>query len=629
MGKIRTGLAGVGFLLAAYLILAPKPWHISLDAENSVSDYVTVFFWSAAAINLVLLGLLAATAQLWAQPVTEVPETMFPRPRWFWPAVGTAMLITTLLGLPRLGHSVWHDEASRVRGTIAGQYKEQPDGTMRFRSAKWEDAFFQYRLPNHILQSVLSKAANDKWRSFTKPRGMQFSEAAIRLPGFLAGIASIATLALLLRNLGFASAGVFAAFLMAIHPWHIRYATEARGYAFVLALVPLLLVFLLKASQTGRWRWWGALALAEFAMIYAYATTVYVVVVLNLCVPIAIAIFHGRSKQSLVLGMRWFVTGLLAAMALFQLLLPCIPQFLGYLKKSRGMGTLDLHWMKDFMAHLLAGVPWSHTREYYSPYIELYPWFVDHPGIGTVIILAALTFFILGVLRMIEKGSFAVLAPVALILPAIVTYLETSARGGFLHEWYLIFLLPGVVAMTALGMDRMVAASKSRPAQIAALSAILLLIASYAAWTSPQRTFLVTRSIQPHRESVLLTRPSLDPNDPRQKEIITATFYGEPGPYDPRLIKFTTAKELGELARRADRENKRLYVNIGYIDTILAEHPNKYELLNDSRLFKIAGVLRGFQPSLSREVFVYRPGTAKNFDFDAVPPDKGRPAQPE
>ena len=46
----------------------------------------------------------------------------------------------------------------------------------------------------------------------------------------------------------------------------------------------------------------------------------------------------------------------------------------------------------------------------------------------------------------------------------------------------------------------------------APLPLALLLIAGYAAFTAPIRHRLISRSVEPFRESVEMTRPSLDPN---------------------------------------------------------------------------------------------------------------------
>lgn len=136
----------------------------------------------------------------------------------------------------------------------------------------------------------------------------------------------------------------------------------------------------------------------------------------------------------------------------------------------------------------------------------------------------------------------------------------------------------------------------------------------------------MTHSIQPNRESVLLTRPSLDPKDPRQKDILTATFYGPPEPYDPNIVVFRNAIEMGKLVRKSDAERKPLFINLGYPTTVEGEHQNKYAVLRTSGLFEDLGILSGLEPTMqSRHVFRYIPGSAANFNFGSVPGDRSRP----
>ncbi|HET9523967.1 MAG TPA: hypothetical protein VFO90_07025, partial [Terrimicrobiaceae bacterium] len=119
---------------------------------------------------------------------------------------------------------------------------------------------------------------------------------------------------------------------------------------------------------------------------------------------------------------------------------------------------------------------------------------------------------------------------------------------------------------------------------------------------------------------------TLDPQDPRQESILTATFYGPPEPYDPNIIVFRNAVELGNLVRQADAGGKPLFINLGYLTTVEGEHQNKYALLRSSGFFEDLGILPGFEPTMqSRHVFRYKSGSAAHFDFSAVPPDRGRP----
>ena len=209
-----------------------------------------------------------------------------------------------------------------------------PDGSLKLKPVSWQATLFYYRKPNHTLYSGIARACNDVWQLITRPKGLQFSESVIRFPAYIAGIASIATIALLLNELQFASAGVVAAFLSAFHPWHIRYASEARAYAFVLCLIPLVIFFFLRALENGRLRWWAAFAIGEFLLMYSYPTCVYVLVVLNVCALPAIWWRWGRSSDAITQIMRLTVSNVFAAMFFPPLMLPCVPQFLAYVKRE-------------------------------------------------------------------------------------------------------------------------------------------------------------------------------------------------------------------------------------------------------------------------------------------------------
>lgn len=627
--RARVWLGLIALAVVLFLVFAPKPWTVPppLTKPWKTAQYVTVYVWYALLADLLLIGLLAATAGWWTRTFDRSPaDGRMAAPRWLWPLVGVAMLLNAWLCWPRLTHSFWHDETYPIRNAIVGTYKPRKDGSLKLNQVKWNETFFFYEKPNHTLYSGIARTVNDLWRVIARPQGLQFSEPVVRFPAYLAGIASVAAIAFLLNYLGYPVAAAIAAFLTALHPWHIRYASEARAYAFVLLILPLVVYYFLRAIESGTWRRWVAFGVSQFLLMYFYPTCVYIMVVLNLCAMAALWWRWGRSPGALTQWLRWVVVNVAGAMLFLPLMLPCVPQFLKYVKGTPTQGQLSYEWVTNFLAHLIAGIPWAYFGHSEPDSIELYPWFVAHPGLGVLAVFLALVFLAMGIRRLVARDRFAALLPIILLLPAAICYIETKARGGYVYEWYLLFLLPGVLALVAIGMDELVALAGTPAARASAFAFIILVIGSYTAWTTPQRDFLRAHSIQPNRESVLLTRPSLDPNDPRQKGIITATFYGPPEPYDPNIILFHNARELGELVHRADAEGKALYINLGYLTTVEGEHIHKYDLLRKSGLFEEVKLLPGLEPTLqSRHVFRYIPGRGANFDFSAVPADRGRP----
>ena len=628
MVQARLILGPVALALVAILIFGDKPWEVKVaeGARMKISQYVAIYFWAAALGNLVLVGLLAATTSWWTRPMPDrhwAAEKKISR-LFRWLVLG-AMVAAAFLAWPRMAQSFWHDESDRVEDVLVGKYKKDDPGRWQFRPLSWRATFFYYRVPNHVLQSVLSRASNEIWRLVARPTGFQFSETAIRFPGFVAGLAAVGALALLLARLGFPAAGVLAAWFLAIHPWFLRYATEARAYNYVLLLVPLYFLAVRKVWREGRPIGWAVFGLLQFLLMYFYPTCAFVLAVTNLLLLPALVARWRWTPDLLTQSARWMVANIAAAMLFLQMMLPCIPQFLDYVEKTPGQGSLGFRWLKNVGAYFLAGEPWSYSFQPDSSYLELWPWAVLHPVLMNVIMGGTVLLLVLGFLRMIRRDIPTALFAVAVPVASLLCVAESWRRDGYLFEWYIIFLLPALIAFLAVGLReicRLIPLAPGRNIVFALLSVVLL--AGYAVWTTPQRDFLRNHSLQPYRESVELTRPTLDPLDPAQDSIITATFYSKPFPYDPRIILFKDGPELGLLVRQADEENKSLFINLGFLVTVQGEHPNKYRFLKESGYFDDLGILPGFMETLGRHVFRYRPGRAACFDFSTIPEDIGR-----
>ena len=145
--------------------------------------------------------------------------------------------------------------------------------------------------------------------------------------------------------------------------------------------------------------------------------------------------------------------------------------------------------------------------------------------------------------------ALAVAAVLVLPGPAMIAL---AMRGGdFLNEWYLLYTLPSLVALLAIGFAW--AGSflpEGRGATALTAAAMLGWLAAFGAVSQPARRALLSTSLEPVRESVLLTRPTLDPFDPANDAILTASFSRLPDYYDPRVVQVRTTKELGALMLR-------------------------------------------------------------------------------
>ena len=94
-------------------------------------------------------------------------------------------------------------------------------------------------------------------------------------------LAAIGALAWCLWRVGLPWAAGFAAILMAIHPWHLRYISEARGYSLLLLCIPLLLGTMVAVLHRGTWRRWIAFGSVEVVLLWVYPAGVTILAVAN------------------------------------------------------------------------------------------------------------------------------------------------------------------------------------------------------------------------------------------------------------------------------------------------------------------------------------------------------------
>lgn len=617
---VRLLCAAGAITILVLLLTAKKPWDVlaEIGQPEKPRDFVAIYFWWAGAINLVFLIFLGLTTPWWlrtgpapaAQPWLPTPA----RSRGFFLLILAAMGLTASFAWQRLDFSLWDDEENSLRWVILGRYprgEDAGDGPLKLKERGWDDALWNFTRPsNHILQTLLSRVSLSIWRSTTHPEGLQFKESVLRFPGYLAAIFSIGALALLLRRLGFARAAVLAAFLLALHPWHIRYAAEVRGYIFTLLFGPLMLLCLLEAIEKGRWRWWLGFAVSQFLLLYAYPGCLYMLIAANLGGLIALSIRLKDTRERLVHMPRLLVASGLAGMLYLQLMLPNLPQLTRYLATERSLGVLDLRWHHNIFAHLATGIPWNNSDDPAVGYPEL-QWMVElHPWLNVALLIIPAVLLLIGLIRLLTTRPAGWLAVAVLILPALVVYAVSRSNGNYLYVWYIIFVLPGLVAAVALGaewptrfLDRW-----SWGRRFAAPLLLILAGLGYALASQPARAWMLTHPIQPIKDSVLAVRPSLDPSDPRQNEIITVSLGMHLESYDPHILSAQDIPNLTRIAQEADAANKPLYVITGNDLAVAYDYPELRTFIRDPAHFDAVATLPGYDPTLTHYIWRYRPG---------------------
>ena len=270
---------------------------------------------------------------------------------------------------------------------------------------------------------------------------------------------------------------------------------------------------------------------------------------------------------------------------------------------------------KTRAALLLTGSLWSKTGLLDSPYLELLPWAARHPFAFWWFVVLAVLFIGMGALRMVRANAVCASILAVLLLPGLLLVLLATARGIYLQEWYLSSMLPGVVAVAAIGIVTVLSGlQRVRGMRWAPLPLALLFIAGYAAFTGRIRHRLMSRSMEPFRESVEMTRPTLNPNAPENQRIITASSLMFPLIYDPLVRKALTVEEYKTLMHEADARKVPLYVNNGFIAGVKDRYPEIHDFLANEQYFECVATLHGTEPMFDRTVYRYRSGSLNNPD---------------
>ncbi len=175
----------------------------------------------------------------------------------------------------------------------------------------------------------------------------------LRLPSFVAGVATIPVIYVLGQRTVGRQAGVLGALLFALSPMAIFYTTEARAYALVTLFIALSTLALLSAVETRSWTSFAAFVLLETAAIYTHYMAIFPVVVQGCW---ALYVHRALARQLL-----------LAHLAVLVLYLPWVPWLLddGGPRAQRHLLTFDS--VMQTIGELAAGAPFVRLAELPGP----------------------------------------------------------------------------------------------------------------------------------------------------------------------------------------------------------------------------------------------------------------------
>jgi 4-amino-4-deoxy-L-arabinose transferase-like glycosyltransferase len=597
--------------------------HMAEGKNPSVAEHVKAGMWAGAVTRAAIAGLLLVVSLGWplqrAAPKGNAMNLggMQASPRVFWTCVGLIVLGALVMRLPRMTHSLWGDEADAVANYVHGMFRpanyDNPQGHLYFERPSWGLTFFsaKHGPNNHVLQSLSSRACLAAWQKLTGAADTAFSEWALRLPSLLAGLGSVVAVACLLRRWGAPALGLLAVLFMALHPWHVRYSTEARGYAMAICLLPLILLVLTNALEKRDWRHWLLFALLEFLVMYAWAGVAYPLAFVN----VALLVIMLARGDRWVLVVRWLTASLTAAGAFISLYAPHVPQIKKYTETSlwiKGL-PMDAAWLHNLLASPFTGIVFHGQRGKTSAIVSWEKLFDDVPvqtlaGFGLILLC-----FTAGLVVLWRKDRRIAGLVSSVFLAAIVSALHFKlGLRSELRVWYLLFTLPFLCITVATGLSWMGGLLSGGGDGIrlrAGVTTVLFAVIVVSLW--PMNRTLMAHSAEEFRSVVALARGEDEIAHPKEKsDVFTCWLWRFSALYDPRGDKHVR-DEAALRNRMKEAEKGSLFVVVGYRSLAEGQNADMLRVLDDPSLFDKVGTYPGYESIQTLEVYRMKPAPSQ------------------
>ena len=601
-----------------YLATADTPWEPSIirrmEAGKSLKDdhLRIIALWWGAAINLGIGVLLACATPLWARkiPVLSSADGSLRRQSGVdWGVtVGLLLLVTVAAGvlrLPRLDDSFTNDEEMAWRQNAHGYWKMDEDGKVEFKPISWSRTLFtNHELNNHTLQTVASRASNTLWQKLTGRGSAEFSEKVIRMPVFIAGLAGILLIGVLGTVAGNSRVGIGAAVLLALSPWHLRYAVEGRGYGLMISLVILALLVSIVAMERRKLRWWLLFGIAQAGYLLAFPGAAYVAVVH--CIVILISLLAMRRQGTLIDVSQFLAGGFLCVMIFFSTQFVAVGELAGSLHETQGiMVPISFGWGLDLVSHLTAGVPWVEAPPAFHNGMSAQQGWDGQPYYVWVVLVVFPLMAVLGIGHMIITGWHQRVAAIPAFAGAVAAIGQTVVHGSAMFSWYVIFLVVPFVLCVSWAADR-VASPRTRHF----CWFLLLSLGLYVLTVAEPLHRIGHYERQPMLQVVEAVRGKGHPDSPpKENGLITATFGTSDRQilsYDP-LARFPeTADDIDALVAEAQAGDKALIVYFCYEKRAQRDSTDLLARVVNSPDFEQKQVFKGMEAMFRYSVYEWK-----------------------
>ena len=478
--------AGVVFVTVAWIILRKMehPWEgltakrLRQDRPWRPEDFGRVYgFWFGLGATI-LTGCTVIASRWWWKSAHPTSGPSRNAAEWSLRNLGRSgwmVLILIVAGAawlraPHLDRFILRDEQDTLRYQIHGYHEQDREtGKLEFEAMTWADAAFGNRYGNNpVLMTVISRAVLETWWRFADAPRDHYNAVLIRLPGFLAGLLSLVATVWCVMGFSPRRVALIAAVIAAIHPLHIDYSIQARGYAYVLLGVPLALGGAIRALQWGRWRDWIALVGGSAITLYAYLGGLFLIGPLVLTV-FAILAWRWRTSRGdlatrpLVVRdtVRLLVTGLIGVPIYLTFAVPPLMSFMTTRETFPPMFAVNWTWWvalwTDYAGGRIFHVDTDPVTGNPAPIAEAFDTLVRPEPLVWIGMIIVVPIAVLGAFRLWKESSASTraLMAVGLISPFVQIFAHFFVTHMVLFAYYFIYWLTPLIGIAALGMDRL------------------------------------------------------------------------------------------------------------------------------------------------------------------------------
>ena len=270
------------------------------------------------------------------------------------------------------------------------------------------------------------------------------SETWIRAFSALAALAAIPVAAMVAERLVNRPFAMISAFLLATNPWFVIYAREARAYGLTLLLTATATLLFLRAVERGNAARYVAYGLAVSAAEYSQLLAVLIVI------PHIVYLVRSRRHRDPV----WLVTYLLIAVSFLPLAATVF--------SSRHNDQVS--WIPHLSVQQIGGFGQS---------------IVGGPVAFVVVLGLSVLLFREALDKRDRLAAISGYLALAVLSPVLVVAIVSIAMPLFVGR-YLLFILPALAMLTAAGLVRLHALSRSAAAGAALLVLGLFAVADHA-----------------------------------------------------------------------------------------------------------------------------------------------------